>query len=107
MSANGLISLGRAIDIPDPEQFPSDIADIHWSYIVAPFWADFDASLGGTVSWSIEQNTVTVVYVSEFIQSQYGDEDFVGNWMLIVNWEDMQPSYGEVRFIVLLLFTMS
>lgn len=60
---------------------------------MAPFWADFDTTIGGSVSWWTEtSDSISVGAVSNFItqQQQYGD--FSGTWMLVASWEDMQPS---------------
>lgn len=92
MSTNGLVSFGRSVDVSDPVLFPSDSAIIAHSYIVAPYWADFDTTTGGSVSWWIEEASVAVGYVSNFIQIQFGDEDFTATWMLVAYWEDVQAS---------------
>lgn len=93
MSTNGLISFGRSVSSSNPVLFPSTTAIIARSYIVAPFWADFDTTIGGSVSWWTEtSDSISVGAVSNFItqQQQYGD--FSGTWMLVASWEDMQPS---------------
>ena len=94
MSTNGLISFGRSVSISSPTLFPSTDETIFWSYIVAPFWANFDTTLGGSVKWEIHQSSssANVMQVSHFIQSQYEVAGFIGSWMLVGSWENMQPS---------------
>ena len=62
---------------------------------MAPFWADFDTSTHGTVSWEIHdrQNSPALMsMVDNFIGDEYGDEIFEGSWMLVAFWENMKPS---------------
>ena len=93
VSTNGLISFGREVSNSNPVLFPSTTAIVAQSYILAPFWADFDTTEGGSVSWWIEQaeSSVSIGYASNFIQNEYGDGDFSATWMLAANWEDLQP----------------
>ena len=49
------------------------------------------------VSWEIHNSTLSsdlVTQVSNFIQEEYGDENFNGTWMIIGFWEDVGTS-GE------------
>jgi hypothetical protein len=92
VSTNGLISFGREVSNSNPVLFPSTTAIVARSYIVAPFWADFDTTTGGQVSWWIETgSSIQVLTASSFIQQQYGDEDFSATWMLGAFWENLQP----------------
>ena len=93
MSTNGLISFGRIVSNSDPVLFPSTAAIIAQSYIVAPFWADFDTTTGGSVTWWIEEasSSAAIGAVSEFIQQEYGSADFSATWMLVAYWEDILP----------------
>lgn len=93
MSTNGLVSFGRSVTVSDPVLFPGSSAIIAHSYIVAPYWADFDTTSDGSVSWWIEEeDSVSLGLVTDFIQSQFGDEDFTATWMLVANWEDVQAA---------------
>lgn len=89
MSTNGLVSFGRSVTVSDPVLFPGSSAIIAHSYIVAPYWADFDTTSDGSVSWWIEEDSTSVEFVSTVIQSQFEDEDFIGTWMLVAYWEDV------------------
>ena len=62
---------------------------------MAPFWANFDTTLGGSVKWEIHQSSSSadVIHVSNFIQSQHGVVGFIGSWMLVGSWENMNVSY--------------
>lgn len=92
MSTNGLVSFGRSVTVSDPVLFPGSSAIIAHSYIVAPYWADFDTTSDGSVSWWIEEASISVQFVSNFIQSQFGDEGFTATWMLVAYWEDVQAA---------------
>jgi len=64
---------------------------------VAPFWADIDTELGGSISYEVHipslgsySNTL-LDQVSTFISSQKNTQ-FIGNWMLVASW-DQVPKY--------------
>ena len=103
VSTNGLISFGREVSNSNPVLFPSTTTIVARSYIVAPFWADFDTTTGGQVSWWIQTgSSIQVLTASSFIQLQYGDEDFTATWMLGAYWENLQPVSQSVYKYVLL-----
>ena len=87
-----MVSFGRSVTVSDPVLFPGSTSIIAHSYIVAPYWANFDTTSDGSVSWWIEEDPIYVLFVSTFIQSQFGDEDFFGTWMLVAYWEDVQAA---------------
>lgn len=63
--------------------------------MVAPFWADFDTTMGGSISWEIHDNISSpalVGQVNSFVQGEYGDQTFQGSWMLVAFWQNVQPS---------------
>ena len=63
--------------------------------MIAPFWANFDTRMGGTVSWELHtrENSFSLVdLVDAFIAGEYGDTSFAGSWMLVANWKNVQPS---------------
>ena len=98
VGTNGLITFGRSFGGSTPEVFPSTNADVFWRYIVAPFWADFDSISNGAVSYAIytnENSSSLLNDVSQLIQSETNDGDFVGSWMLVGYWENL-PSPDEV-----------
>ena len=59
---------------------------------MAPFWADFDTTEEGVVSYWIDEAATSVApgIVSNFIQTEYGDDSFSATWMLVAHW-DVQP----------------
>lgn len=94
MSTNGLISFGREVTASNAELFPSSSNVVSQSYILAPFWADFDTTSDGSVLWWID--SIYVDFISEFIQEEYGDAAFSATWMLIATWS-VQVSLGVVE----------
>ena len=63
--------------------------------MIAPFWANFDTTMGGAVSWELHDSSnspLLVQTVDSFIEVEYGDQNFEGSWMLVVFWENVQPS---------------
>ena len=63
--------------------------------MVAVFWADFDTTIGGSVSWELHDraNSLALVQtVDSFIAGEYGDSTFEGSWMLVAHWENVEPS---------------
>ena len=97
VSTNGLISFGRGFEESTPEVFPSTNPDTFWRYLVAPFWADFNSTNGGSVSYAIytsENSGSLLSNVSQLIQSETSDGDFVGSWMLVGYWENLLSEDG-------------
>ena len=93
-----MITFGSFLLNSEPELFPTTDADTFWTFLVAPFWADFDTTLGGTVSWEIhdsENSPDLLIQVDNFIRDEYGDADYTGTWMLVAFWENVQPSELE------------
>ena len=86
----------------NPVLFPSTTAIVAQSYIVAPFWADFDSTDEGSVSYWIEEagTSVSIGIASQFIQIEYGDEDFSATWMLVAYWEDLPPVSQTVSILL-------
>ena len=100
MSTNGLISLGRSFDESTPDVFPSDDPDTFWQYLVAPFWADFNSTQGGSVSYAIytrENATSLLDDVSQLIQAETNNTEFAGDWMLVASWDDLPSPFYENR----------
>ena len=99
MSTNGLISFGREVTNSDAVLFPSDTTQVSESYILAPFWADFNTNTGGSVFWWIEEapSSSHVIPVTTFIQEEYGDSDFSATWVLVASWEDLTPVRPEFK----------
>ena len=66
-------------------------------YIVAPFWADINTELGGSILYEVHSpslgsySNTLLDQVSTFISSQKNTQ-FIGNWMLVASW-DQVPKY--------------
>ena len=70
---------------------------------MTPFWADLDTTDGGEVSWWIEEavSSVSPGIVSDFIQAEYGDDDFSATWILVAHWNDIPPVSHDGPFVKL------
>ena len=97
MSTNGIISFGVEFPHFSPSYFPTVSASTYFDYAVAPYWADHDARLHGTVSWeqySTEESTETddiIARVNEFINTNTEETNFAGNFAFVGNWREMHP----------------
>ena len=102
VSTNGYITFGSPLIVSEPEFLPATDYDTFWSYMIAPFWADFDTTIGGTVSWELHDRSNSpdlVEAVDSLIADEYDDPNFEGSWMLVAFWENVQPSELDgVRF---------
>ena len=97
MSTNGLVSFGRAFTSSSPELFPSTESNIFWRYIAAIFWADWDTTNSGVVSWELHTSSESELLVNQvdtLIQMEYGDTNFTGLWMLVASWENVTSNYS-------------
>ena len=95
VSTNGIITFGSPLISSEPEELPPTDSDAFWTYMIAPFWADFDTTMGGTVSWEMhsrQNSPALVATVDSFIAVEFGDQTFEGSWMLVAFWENVQPS---------------
>lgn len=98
VSTNGLISFGRNFSESTPDIFPPSTPDTFWRYIVAPFWADFNTMMNGSVSYDIytmENSSDLLNNVNTLIQIEHGDSFFNGEWMLVAYWEDIQSPFSS------------
>ena len=108
VSTDGLVSFGRPFTSSSPEIFPSTISDVFWRYTAAAFWADWDTSDMGVVSWELHTSAESgylLDQVDSLIQVEYGDNNFTGAWMLVAIWENVtsNSSLFEVcQWVVLL-----
>ena len=99
VGTDGYITFGQPLIDEEPEAFPPDNNEVFWTYMVAPFWANFDTTQGGIVSWSVhtrESSLLLVTTVDDFITNEYGDSNFEGSWMLLAFWENVQPSDNTI-----------
>lgn len=100
VSSNGLISFGRPVTDDSPQPFPTDSADIFWSFIAAPFWSDVNLLENSSVYWEIrgtDDSNIALSEVSDLIRSQYIELQFTATWMLVATWQDVvSPSLTTV-----------
>lgn len=97
MSTNGILSFG--VEFPHflPSLFPTESAATYYDFAIAPYWADHDARLHGTVSWesySTGDNAATddiIARVNEFVNTNTDEVDFTGNFVFVGNWREMHP----------------
>ena len=102
MSENGVVSFDAPWRFPLPEPFPTSHDPITRSFVVAPFWSDNDIRREGAVryvSYNARDNTDPAVsdlfnMLNELIQQSQSEEeeDFIGQWLLIVHWDQVHPS---------------
>ena len=103
IAENGAITFdGDGWSFYQPELFPSTIFTIRNRYVLAPFWADHDILLGGSVQYQVFQCGVSnlvdqqLEFVSIFIRKQFTDAgNFLGVWMLVVNWNELPQFDGD------------
>lgn len=84
--------------ISEPEVLPTTDADIFWTYMVAPFWADFETTSSGVVSWEVHDRTnseMLLARVDDFIEIEYGDANYEGSWMLVAFWENVTSAEDD------------
>ena len=51
--------------------------------------------MGGEVSWELhtrESSPSLLETVDSFLAAEYGDTEFMGSWILVANWQNVQPS---------------
>ena len=96
ISVNGVISFGEHFPLYSPELLPGTTAAVHYAYLVAPYWVDGDLRRGGNITWEVlvaGSSSVADDYltqVSEFVEDQQ-NTTFVGNWLMIVNFNKIPP----------------
>lgn len=86
MSTNGYVSFGRAVTDFECQQKIC-------SYILAPFWADFDIRCGGEVVYT-SVNHSSDNWMLNRVNTVINDADFRGTWMLVVQWNEV-PLYTQ------------
>ena len=108
VNENGVISFNRPWKFSVPERFPTRNYWTRTGIAVAPFWSDNDIRREGAVRFATfhsndaaSNNPVGrnwLHQVNTYIQStqQEGEEEFEGNWVLTVHWDNVHPSpHGE------------
>ena len=97
MGVNGIISFGVEYPHFAAALFPTELAETYYDFAVAPYWADNDARLYGTVSWEMystgESDTTDDIIetVNSFINMNTNETDFAGDFIFVGFWEGMHP----------------
>ena len=76
--------------------FPGQSGDVYYSYVVSPYWSNIDTRLAGQVQYEIFRagDSEDADFRFRFTNGAINGEvnpDFTGNWMLVVNWENVHP----------------
>ena len=102
VSVNGIISFDRPFSLNTAENFPSQDGDVHFSYLVAPFWSDVDTRRAGTVRYESyyrgdsSASDQRLAIVEQFLLNEEGVE-MQGEWMLLAAWENVHPfPHGDI-----------
>ena len=101
MSTNGAISFGTGWLFWYPQPFPTNSFFTRNSYVVAPFWSDNDIRMNGSIRYEVHarvagpmtRSTQLLDQVSVFIINQRNltAGSFQGQWMLVVEWNEVHP----------------
>ena len=88
VSTNGYISMGLT-----PTANAQNVEGAN--SVVAPYGADIDTRVGGTVSYTrFHAPLQELRAVSEFIEAQM-DVDFLGTKMMVALWDDVAQYHGR------------
>ena len=98
VSENGFISFGHPASFWQPRIFPLLSPAISNMYIVAAFWSDNDIRQNGSIFYQVHElgsdptsiSAVLLERVSSFIRIKK-ENTFSGQWMLVVQWEQVRP----------------
>ena len=96
MSVNGIISFDREFTLTSSENFPSMDGDVHFGYLVAPYWSGIDTRRAGRVRYETyrrgdsEESDRQMSTVDDFLVAEEGI-NFASEWMLLASWEDVHP----------------
>ncbi len=91
---NGVISIGeKPFKLWRPQRFPSDNPLVQQSNLLAPFWNDHEPIGLGSVKYQLFDKgpDQTNQGINRFIAHQQGLDDFKGEWMIVVSWENVSP----------------
>ena len=97
VGTNGYFSFGTPRTITRPSLFSSTSS---YNYLVAPFGADIDISIYGSISYEVHSTSAgsssiaLLNRVSTFISNQQNTQ-FSGNWMLVATWNRVPAFSGS------------
>ena len=98
VGTNGIVAFGSQFTDYVPRYFPSSpSSSIFHRHIIAPFWADHDATNNGLVSWemySAGDSQVTngiIQNVSRFIRANTNFTNFIGSFVFVAHWNVVPP----------------
>ena len=99
VNENGVISFKEPWRFPYPDRFPTENFWTRHGLAIAPYWSDNDIRKAGAVryvAYRLQRDDTTspgkrlLNQVNQNIQKT--DQDFTGNWLLIVHWDHVHPS---------------
>ena len=96
VGTNGYFSFGTRQTVYSPSLFSPTSTP---NYLVAPFWADIDTNVHGSISYEVHNtsagssSTALLNRVSTFISNQQSTQ-FSGTWMLVASWYQVSPVDG-------------
>ena len=97
VSTNGYFSMGQTPEVYSLENIPGPSG----YSVVAPFAADIDTSITGSVRYSESFTSTEIDQVSAHISFQIG-VSFYGTWMMVVEWYYVPLLHGSQVSLVLL-----
>lgn len=103
--------MGQGLRLYEVNSFPLQCSDDQVQ-VLAVFLTDHDARVNGTISYKVyTRSNMNMDTVSTFIQSNRGSTNFMGTWMIVVEWRDVPRYLGndpkevsnEIRRMLILL----
>ena len=97
VGTNGYFSFGTRQTVYTPSLFSSTSTP---NYLVAPFWADIDTNIHGSISYEVHNTSAgssslaLLNRVNTFISNQQNTQ-FSGNWMLVALWNQVSQISGS------------
>lgn len=89
VTTNGYITFGKKQNFPSPQRFP----DPPKVAMIAPFWSDLVVERPGRVTYKFyEEDKKSFHTATQLIESYENKKISFGNWILVVTWENVQPS---------------
>jgi len=98
VGTNGVISFGAEFPHWNAMLFPTNINTNLSAYVVAPYWADADARLGGEIRYEVFERGCDDTNVSNLLLDRVGNfitnetgVQFTGTLMMTVMWDEVHP----------------